>query len=353
MSADQPRPLLVDVHSHIYPAAFVEHLRRRPRPPAIVSREGVDRFQLFPGDAGVPFTEDFHEVGAKIRYMDDSGIGHSVLSVGNPWLDLDGGPDSVALAQTINGDLLDVVAEHPDRLSAMCLLPNHDVAAVVRCVEELAADGRAAGVVTGTTICGLDLDHPELEPVWSSLAGAGLPVLVHPRSGLASNVVRGQGQALTLALSFPFETTVAIARMLVSSVLRRHPGLHVIASHGGGALPYLYGRLTRAVQVDAESDERARRLVNGRPPDGLFVDSILFSGTALEFCLSVVGHRNVVFGTDHPFPIADAASSLSDIRAVLVDQPDRLADIMGNNAVRLFGLQRKDLVNGRTTPVAP
>jgi predicted TIM-barrel fold metal-dependent hydrolase len=311
----------------------------------------VERFQLFPGDVGVPLTEDFHSVAAKIRYMDEIGIDHSILSVGNPWLDLDSGPDSVPLAESINRELLQQVEEYPERLSAMCLLPNHDVASVVDCMNALAADGRAGGVVTGTTICGLDLDHPELEPVWSSIAGAQLPVLVHPRSGLASNVVRGQGQALTLALSFPFETTVAIARVLVSSVLRRHPDLRIIAAHGGGALPYLYGRLTRAVQVDGGADERARQIVNGRPPGGLYVDSILFSGPALEFCLSVVGHRNVVFGTDHPYPIADAPSSLSDIRTAFGDQPEKLADIMGNNAVRLFGLKQEALI-ARRAPVA-
>jgi aminocarboxymuconate-semialdehyde decarboxylase len=338
MPVDPSAPLLVDVHSHIYPSAFSDHLRRRTTPPFIVSVEGVERFQLFPGDVGVPFTDAFHDVDAKIRYMDASGIQHSVLSVGNPWLDLDGGAASVALAGAINDDLLELVARRPDRLSAMCLLPNHDVAAVVRCVEDLAADGRASGVVTGTTICGLDLDDPALEAVWSALADAGLPVLVHPLSGLASNVVRGQGQALTLALSFPFETTVAIARMLVSSVLRRHAELRVIASHGGGALPYLYGRLARAVEVDDASDECARGLVNNRPPATLYTDSILFSGAALESCLSVVGHQNVVFGTDHPFPIADAVSSLKDIRAALTDRPDRLADVMANNAIRLFGL---------------
>jgi len=338
MPADPSAPMVVDVHSHIYPSAFVEHLRRRRTPPFIVSVDGVERFQLFPGDVGVEFTADFHDVDAKIRYMDRSGIWHSMLSVGNPWLDLDAGERSVELAAAINGDLLQVVARRPGRLSALCLLPNHDVAAVVRCVLDLAADGRAAGVVTGTTICGLGLDDPGLDPVWSVLADSGMPVLVHPLSGLASNVVRGQGQALTLALSFPFETTVAIARMLVSSVLRRHPGLRVIASHGGGALPYLYGRLTRAVEVDDSSDERARTLVNSRPPDTLYADSILFSPAALESCLSVVGHRNVVFGTDHPFPIADVGSSLADIRAVLTDRPDRLADVMAHNAIRLFGL---------------
>jgi predicted TIM-barrel fold metal-dependent hydrolase len=346
MPADPSAPLLVDVHSHIYPPAFVEHLRRRGTPPFLVSVDGVERFQLFPGDVGVEFTADFHDVDAKIRYMDSSGIRHSVLSVGNPWLDLDAGEESVALAVAINDDLLELVARRPDRLSAMCLLPNHDVAGVVRCVQDLAADGRAAGVVTGTTICGLDLDDPALEPVWLALAGADMPVLVHPLSGLASNIVRGQGQALTLALSFPFETTVAIARMLVSSVLRRHPGLRVIASHGGGALPYLYGRLARAVEVDDSSDERARGLVNNRPPDTLYTDSILFSPAALESCLAVVGHRNVVFGTDHPFPIADAVSSLQDIRALLTDRPDRLADVMANNAIRLFGLEPASWADG-------
>lgn len=346
MPADRSAPLLVDVHSHIYPHSFVEHLRRRRTPPSIVSVEGMERFRLFPGDVGVPFTADFHDVEAKIRYMDNSGIQHSVLSVGNPWLDLDGGAASVDLAASINRDLLDMVARRPDRLSAMCLLSNHDVASVVRCVENLAADGRASGVVTGTTICGLDFDRPELDPVWSCLAEAGMPVLVHPLSGLASDVVRGQGQALTLALSFPFETTVAIARMLVSTVLRRHPGLRVIAAHGGGTLPYLYGRLARAVEVDGAADDRARELVNSRPPATLYADSILFSGPALESCLSVLGHQNVVFGTDHPYPIADAASSLADIRTLLTDRPDALADVMSNNAIRLFGLDRASLADG-------
>jgi predicted TIM-barrel fold metal-dependent hydrolase len=335
----------VDVHSHIYPRAFAEYLRRRTAPPFIVPVDGVERFQLFPGDVGVPFSEDFYDVDAKIRYMDANGIEHSVVSVGNPWLDLDPGLVSVALADEINSDLVDLVAQAPSRLSAMCLLPNHDVASAVRCVRNLSADGRAAGVVTGTTICGLELDRPELEPVWSALADSGLPVLVHPLSGLASDVVRGQGQALTLALSFPFETTVAIARLLVGTVLRRHPGLRVIASHGGGALPYLYGRLARAVEVDDSSDEGARGVVNGRPPDTLYTDSILFSGAALESCLSLMGHENVVFGTDHPFPIADAASSLADIRAALADRPDRLADLLANNAIRLFGLTLESTVD--------
>jgi predicted TIM-barrel fold metal-dependent hydrolase len=339
MAALSSSPLVVDVHSHIYPRSFADHLRRRATPPFVVAVDGVERFQLFPGDVGVPFSEDFHDITAKLRFMDEAGIGHTVLSVGNPWLDLDPGPASVPLADSINADMLELTAQAPDRLSAMCLLPNHDIASAVACIESLAADGRAAGMVTGTTICGLDLDSPELAPVWSSLADADLPLLVHPLSGLASNVVRGQGQALTLALSFPFETTVAVARLLVSSVLRRYPRLRVIASHGGGTLPYLYGRLSRAVEVDPSSDERALGIVNSRLPDTLYTDSILFSAAALASCLSVMGDENVVFGTDHPFPIADATSSLTDICSVLADQPDRLANVLGANAVRLFGLK--------------
>jgi predicted TIM-barrel fold metal-dependent hydrolase len=51
-----------------------------------------------------------------------------------------------------------------------------------------------------------------------------------------------------------------------------------------------------------------------------------------------MGFDRVVFGTDHPFPIADAAGGLADL-AVLAPRGSQLhARVSHRNAAELFGL---------------
>ena len=48
---------------------------------------------------------------------------------------------------------------------------------------------------------------------------------------------------LTASIGFTFDTSLAIARMIYDGFFDRYPKLKLIASHGGGALPYLIGRM--------------------------------------------------------------------------------------------------------------
>lgn len=340
---------LIDVHSHIYPPALIAYLEARDAPPYIRRVDGVPRFQLFPGDRGVPVTADFTDHDAKLAFMDRSGIAHSVLSPGNPWLDLLRGSESVAIARDVNAEMAETARQDPARTSAMGLLPNDTVADAVAAVEQLAADPGITGVAVGTTICGLSLDSPELTNVWTALGEAALPVFVHPGSGLGAEATRGFGQALTLAMAFPFETTVAIARLVLAGTFERIPGLRVVAAHGGGTLPILAGRLQRALRVDESADPTTRLHLTERAPR-LYVDSILFSAPALRLATDVLGSDRVVFGTDHPFPIADAQQAAADLaEAVQGEAYDRVAF---GNAAELFGV-RLDVATGGRVGAAP
>ena len=40
-----------------------------------------------------------------------------------------------------------------------------------------------------------------------------------------------------------FEDTIAMARIIASGLLDRHPGLTLVCPHLGGAMPYLCGRM--------------------------------------------------------------------------------------------------------------
>jgi aminocarboxymuconate-semialdehyde decarboxylase len=79
----------------------------------------------------------------------------------------------------------------------------------------------------------------------------------------------------------------------------------VLLVHGGGALPYVIGRLARGF-TKAPAAMRARAT---RPPaaflGSLFFDTIVHDVRALRYLVEVVGARSVVVGTDYPFPLQD------------------------------------------------
>ncbi|MHB8621211.1 MAG: amidohydrolase family protein, partial [Chloroflexota bacterium] len=118
-------------------------------------------------------------------------------------------------------------------------------------------------------------------------------------------------------------------------VLDRFPELKVIITHGGGATPYLLGRLLEGplhrsdVQVKSRYpfDHYLRRF---------YYDSCTYHPTSLQYLASLVGYDNIVFGTNAP--------GSPDLAPTLIDQLPGLTEaarskLLFENAQRLFGPQ--------------
>lgn len=54
---------------------------------------------------------------------------------------------------------------------------------------------------------------------------------------------------VTVFTGMPSETAVAICSVLMGGVLERHPKLKIVFAHGGGAYPYLIGRVEHGYNV--------------------------------------------------------------------------------------------------------
>ena len=94
-----------------------------------------------------------------------------------------------------------------------------------------------------------------LDVVWSSLATKNLVVFLHPHYGVAGSAPelygpKDNGHVLPLALGFPFETTIAITRLILAGTLDRHPTLKLLLAHSGGALPQLSSRIASCIEHD-------------------------------------------------------------------------------------------------------
>jgi aminocarboxymuconate-semialdehyde decarboxylase len=174
-----------------------------------------------------------------------------------------------------------------------------------------------------------NLDDPDLDPFWARAAALGVPIMIHPMFGSDDRRLHDFG--MMNAVGRVTDVTIAISRLLFTGHLTRFQGLKIIASTGGGALPYMLGRLARnyVVQAGQVADPVEEFQL-------LYFDSIVFRPEALRFLTDQVGVERVMLGSDFPFPIGDMTP-----RRVIETSGytnDEIARMLTQNARELFGV---------------
>jgi predicted TIM-barrel fold metal-dependent hydrolase len=150
-------------------------------------------------------------------------------------------------------------------------------------------------------------------------------------------------------LGWPYETSVAMARIVFEGLFDEHPDLKVITHHMGGMIPYFEGRVghgwdqlgTRSSDVDYTALlARLKR----RPIDYFrlfYADTALFGAAAGTACgLSFFGVDRVLFASDTPFepsPGLYIRETIEVIDRLDITDADRAA-IYAGNAARLLGI---------------
>jgi predicted TIM-barrel fold metal-dependent hydrolase len=342
----------VDVHTHVYPDRYVHLLRERQVVPRIVRRDGLDRLLILPGEetdgstaAGRPIGSEYWDSSRKLAFMDRHGIAVSVLSPANPWLDFLPAAEAGTAATDVNESMERLAETGGGRFYAMGLLPRDPALAAAE-LHRLEAMSHMRGAIIGSTGAGQGLDDPAMDLVWEAAERTGLMLFVHPHYGVDNANMRGLGIGMALALGFPFETTVAITRLILGGTFDRFPGLRVLVAHAGGVLPYLAGRLDACVLGHAGSAALER------PPSAylrsLYYDAISYQPETLQLLISLVGHDRILFGTDHPFfppSVPNAELDNAEWHSPAVHRPllagfgaDGERAILGENAAAILNL---------------
>jgi aminocarboxymuconate-semialdehyde decarboxylase len=329
---------VVDAHTHLYPRWYLDRLRDHGRLPRLRGAPGAERLVMFAGegpDGGRPIDESYWEIEAKAAFLEREGIDQAVVSMGNPWLEPFAGPESVELAWRFNEEAAALEGATGGRLCGMGVLPAHDVESAVAVAAHTARTPQLHGLITGTRLCGRLLDDAALDPLWAALERGRVPVFLHPHHAVATEELAGFGHASPVGVGFPFETTVALWRLVLGGVLERFPGLAILAAHGGGTVPFLAARMDSAWRSDASAQTRL-----SHPPSEdlakLHLDAVLYHPRAMRAAADLVGADRMVYGTDHPFSIADPASNLAAVEQAFPRA--ELDEVLATTSVRLFGL---------------
>lgn len=293
-----------------------------------------------------------HDLEARFRVMDAVGPEYrQVISLPNPALgDILPVAQAAELARIANDSMADLCARHPDRFPAfVATLSLLDPEEAVREAERAIRTLGARGVQVFTNIPGKLLDLPEYAPLFAAMATHELPIWLHPtRSADMTDYASEPRSRYEMWWCFggPYETSVAMARLGLSGLFDRHPGLKVITHHGGGMIPTFDGRVGPGMAVlgSRTSDEDLSGVlpVLQRPHLDYFrdfyADTAMFgSGTGLISSLTFFGAEHLVFASDAPFgPIAETRRAVKGLGL----DPAGLGAVMMGNAERLLRISK-------------
>jgi aminocarboxymuconate-semialdehyde decarboxylase len=318
--------ITVDVHAHAVPADLIGDLAAgRVRFPHIaVERLGGGHALSFcGGPATRAVAAGLTDAALRDVWLTKQRIDRQVVG---GWLDIFGyelpAGEGADWALALTEGLAALAAQDP-RLTALGTVPLQDPE---RAAAALADMTGVPGVMIATRAAGRELDDPALTPFWEAADAAGAVVYVHP--GFAGSP-RYADFGLVNGLARIEDGTVTLARLLYAGVPARYPRARIVAAHGGGALPYVLGRLARNHAINPASTADPLESF-GR----LYFDSVVFDPAVLEFVVAKAGRDRVLLGSDYPFPIGDLAPRDVVERAALRDA-DR-AGILGGNAARLL-----------------
>lgn len=293
----------VDAFSHILPRRYFDVMRQHVADPRALKR-WLDLPAL-------------HDIDARLSMMEEFGPGYQqILTLSSPPIELLARPDeSWRLARLANESMQELVDRHPARFPAfVASLPLNSTEASLEELRYAIDELGAIGVQVFTNMNGVPLDHPRFERIFAEMARRGLPVWMHPTRSAASPDYATEDRSeheVWWALGWPYETSVAMARMVFSGLLERHSDLNVITHHMGAMIPFLEGRIrlgwadqfgSRTHGVEART---ALAALSREPIEYFrsFYGDTALSGSAIgtRCGLEFFGSDHVVFASDCPF----------------------------------------------------
>jgi aminocarboxymuconate-semialdehyde decarboxylase len=324
---------VIDVHTHMLTHEWVSLLESHGGRYTLKEVKGGLRAIHLDGAPFMTPVPPMFDWPLRIKTMTKNKVDVAVVSLSCPnvyW----GGPEiSLKAARIMNDDMARAQKQWPDRIRWFASLPwQHEALAL----QELqrCCDSGAVGVMVLANIDGKALTDPVFANIWKEIDRRALPVLVHPTAPPGVAEMGMHEFQLTAPIGFTFDTSLAVSRCILDGFFDRFPNLKLIASHGGGALPYLIGRLDICWHNIPAASAKTKK-----PPSWymrkVYVDSVVFQQSVLELAVEVCGPNNVLYGSDYPHTIGDMPGCLKRVNALPAKFRDK---VRGRNAERIFKL---------------
>lgn len=327
--------MVIDAYSHVFPMPLIDALAEVKPSAELKALRGQSKHNW--------------DSKTRIAYMDEHGFDIQVLILARPpvWLGMSR-PDVHRLTRVANDSIAEFASRRPDRFVGVGVLPVVDDAMMEE-LERMHGELGLKGVLIFSNIEGKPLDDESMWPLYAKAAALDFPIWIHPQHSSYYEWVKKD--VLDRVLAWPFDTSVAMARLVYGGVFERHPNIKFVTHHMGGMIPYFASRI--AAFAESTAQEYAKLglggggvKLTGDPLDHFrrFYNDCISNGspamvrTAIDF----FGPDHILFGTDFPFGPDDGErwplDELRNIKTMTLTEEDR-QKILHGNAEKLLDLR--------------
>lgn len=331
--------MLLDMHAHVIPGALEPVGRREDHRGPRVGPCGDDRARLLENDRMQFRASDaFFSAEARLEAMEASGVDAEVVSPMPPLLDYGlSGDEGLELCRRVNEFVAELCRTAPERLLGMAMLP---LQAPELATAELAAvkDVGLVAVEIASNIAGRSLHDDSFEDFWAEAERLEVPIFVHAMPADFGGRLP-EGLIPVAGFAVGADAALAASAIVTGGVAERHPDLRLAFSHGAGGFPLM---LTRAQYFwgktwNEEPSDEGEGVSPAELARRFYYDGLVFDRRALRYLIEMVGHRQVLVGSD--FPAMPREQPCGRTLRSLELAPDALEDITWHNAFRFLGFE--------------
>jgi 4-oxalmesaconate hydratase len=257
--------------------------------------------QLASPDDAIPFPRiDDEEIrrsveGAQLKLQKERGTDRTIFSPPAAGMahHLGNAATSLRWAQACNDLIHRVCRLYPDNFVGVCQLPQSPGIPPANCVAELERCVAELGFIG----CNLNPDpsggywtDPPLTdrwwyPLYEKMEELKVPAMIHVSSSCNPNFHATGAHYLNA-------DTTAFMQLLTSDLFRDFPTLKFILPHGGGAVPYHWGRY-RGLAQDMKRPPLAELLLNN-----VYFDTCVYHLAGIELLTKVIPVENILFASE-------------------------------------------------------
>jgi 4-oxalmesaconate hydratase len=282
--------MIIDCHGHYTTAPAAHTAWREAQQAAYLAGDRAPRYPTIADDEIRESVE-----GSQLRLMAERGIDLTLFSPRASAMGHHFGDEAVsaAWAEVSNDLIARVVGLYPGRFIGVGQLPQspgvpiaRSVAELRRCVQELGFVGCNLNPdPSGGHWTSPPLTDPHWYPFYEAMVELDVPAMVHV-SAVTNPNFHATGSHYLNA------DTTAFMQFLQADLFREFPGLRFVIPHGGGAVPYHWGRF------------RGLADLLGRPPlaesvlGNVFFDTCVYHQPGVNLLFEVIDAGNILFGSE-------------------------------------------------------
>jgi len=123
------------------------------------------------------------------------------------------------------------------------------------------------------------------DPLWEAMTRLEVPAMVHVSSSCTPAVH-------TTGAHYLSADTNVFMQLLQGDLFKRHPDLRLVIPHGGGAVPYHWGRF-RGLATMLDKPPLSEHLMNN-----VFFDTCVYHQAGIDLLFQVIDAKNILFGSE-------------------------------------------------------